>query len=145
VTDLIKNKTQEESPSINYLVNVNAEIEQIHRNLSQTVIITTEDKLRLTLDKHVKILRDRQDWLTPASVLLATLTTLITADFQSYIVAANIWEAIFIIISVVSFAWLIWSLNALRKSTNIDIIISELKPNSIPNQNQKGSTILKGE
>lgn len=113
-----------------HLVNVNSEIEHIHLNVNQTIIITTEDKVRLCLSSHVDNLQRKYDWIAPFGISLATVTSLTTADFTDFILTAELWNAIFVLISIATLLWLIWALYRIRNSTSVETIIGDLKETS---------------
>ena len=54
--------------------------ETITMNVSQHVIITTQDKVSLWLIEHVKLLERRREWTTPLGILY----------IASYIIAHNL-------------------------------------------------------
>ncbi|WP_059170228.1 hypothetical protein [Bacillus sp. FJAT-27445] len=103
----------------------------IHAALGQEILITTEDKLEICLRDHEKILKDKNDWVTPGSLLLSLITSLLTADFKNFIgVKPEIWSALFIIGSFYCFIWLLKSAFfaiKFRKSGDIKNIIQKIK------------------
>ena len=102
-------------------------VEQVHVNLSQAVIVTTEDKLELCLNKHLKRAERKYAWVTPAGICLAILTTLVTTSFKDFVLSANTWNALFILVGIASLVWLIVALNSARESVDTRDIIRELK------------------
>lgn len=105
------------------------DVGDIHFNVSQSFVITTEDKLRLCLNGHLGRLERKREWLTPFGLLLAIVTTLATTDFRAFGLSAETWYAIFLMTGVVSFFWLVWTLSLLKTSANVEDIIKELKNN----------------
>jgi hypothetical protein len=78
----------------------------VHTNLTQDVIVTTEDKLMLALIRQGEYIRAKRDWVTPFSVMLAVLASLAAADFKDFAnIPAASWKAIFIVIGVSSGIW----------------------------------------
>lgn len=109
------------------LVNVS----DIHLNVSQKMIITTEDKVRLCLLEHLNQIGRKGSWIAPLGIFIAIVTTLVTSSFKEKVLllSADTWRAIFVIMGVLSFAWLIYaSIRALR-SKKIDFV-EELKKGS---------------
>jgi len=102
---------------------------EIFANLNQDVIVTTEDKLKLTLTNYYKKVGKKNDWLAPFGILLTILTIFLTSTFKEFIFPAHTWQAIFILLFIISILWLISSLRYAFKETNIDDIIIELKKN----------------
>ena len=105
-------------------------VDRVSFNISQAVIVTTEDKLQLALNNYHKNISNSKEWITPLSLLIAIITTLVTAEFNSLILSSETWKAIFIISGIASTFWLIWTLWLLRKQTSIDRLIKEIKTGS---------------
>ncbi len=49
---------------------------KVYRNLSQEVIITTEDKVKLCLIEHLKKMENKKEWLIPLGILIPLIITL---------------------------------------------------------------------
>ncbi|HEX7242565.1 MAG TPA: hypothetical protein VF263_19910 [Longimicrobiaceae bacterium] len=116
-------------------------VERLHVNVSQSVIITTEDKVRICLDKHIKRAEQKHSWIAPAGILLAIITTLVTTTFQNWVLKAETWQAVFIVVGIVSLAWLLLSLRFAFNSLSTDDVIEELRPSSNQNltEREKGT------
>ncbi|GJQ22183.1 MAG: hypothetical protein HBSIN02_25380 [Bacteroidia bacterium] len=102
----------------------------IHKNLGQEVILTTVDKVTLCLMKNRDNITAKREWLTPLSIFLALLTTLVAADFRKFIFEPNVWTAIYVIGAIVSFVWLCraaYSAWLARSTGTITSIVNELK------------------
>ncbi len=103
----------------------------VHENINQQVIVTTEDKLRLVLLKSENVLLSKRDWITPATLLISFIATLCTADFKDAFGATKeFWHGIFVILSVLTAAWLIFTLGKLllqKDKGSIDNIVQEIK------------------
>jgi hypothetical protein len=56
--------------------------------------------------------------------------TLLTTDFRDSVVSAATWEALFIVLIVISFLWFCWSLKYLRASPTVHDVVNELKADS---------------
>ena len=112
--------------SIEGLVNIS----EVHFNVSQEVIVTTEDKIRLSLSEHLKKMEKKRGWVTPLGMLISFTLILITASFKDTGLDAATWKAIFIIADAVAFGWLIYSLKEALASVKIEDIIEELKRDS---------------
>ncbi|WFR64292.1 hypothetical protein P9222_09025 [Paenibacillus amylolyticus] len=81
---------------------------RVHKNLNQDIIITTTDKINLALIDQEKYLHSKRDWITPLSILLAVIASLVAADFKTFLtVSADSWKAVFILIGISSIVWLI--------------------------------------
>lgn len=69
-----------------------------YTNIKQELVITTVDKLKLCLIEHKDHLRSRREWIGPASLLVAFVTTLAVADFRTALgLDAATWKAMFLI------------------------------------------------
>ena len=112
--------------SIAGLVNIS----EVHFNVSQEVIVTTEDKIRLSLSEHLKKMEKKRGWVTPLGMLISFTLILITASFKDTGLDAATWKAIFIIADAVAFGWLIYSLKESLQSVKMENIIDELKKDS---------------
>ena len=102
-------------------------VETISLNISQSVIVTTEDKVRITLEAYVKSTGKKTEWVAPFSLIIAIFATLATANFHDFILDAPTWKAMFIMSGIGSVAWLVKSLFALKNTISIDDLINELK------------------
>jgi hypothetical protein len=105
----------------------------IHKNLAQEVVVTTVDKVRLCLMDNRDCLLSKKEWVTPASVFATLITTLVAADFHDFIVKAPTWQALYILATLGSGAWLATA--AIRgwrhrHRGSIDDIVASLKANT---------------
>jgi K+-sensing histidine kinase KdpD len=105
------------------LVNVS----EVHLNVSQEVIITTEDKVQLCLSKYLKRMERKQSWITPLGIVLAIALTLVTSSFRDIGLDAATWRAIFILGGIISIFWLVWSIKEAFQSKKIGDVVAELK------------------
>ncbi len=105
----------------------------VHTNVSQDIVVVTEDKLELCLIKHQNNLKAKNDWKTPVGIFLALLSSLIAADFSEFLtLPAETWQALFILGSTFSGMWsLISIIKAFKSRNSSDVrkIIDELKRN----------------
>lgn len=112
--------------SVEGLVNVS----EVHLNVSQEVIVTTEDKIRLCLSKHLGKMEKKKGWIAPLGILLTIILTLSTSNFTDMGFKAATWQAVFIISGIISFIWLLYSVKDALQSEKVEDIISELKKDS---------------
>lgn len=114
-------------------INVQKEISAavtVHKNLGQEVMVTTEDKVRLCLIEHRQSLRAKNKWTVPLGIFATLVVALCAADFRQFIVSADVWKALFILSTVVTFIWLARSgyhAYVHRKGGDIDEIVLALK------------------
>ena len=103
----------------------------IHKNVDQEIIITTADKIQLVLINTKEVLTSQRDWWTPFGLFVSFITTLCTADFKEAMdIKKEVWEALFILLTIVSFIWLVRSLIRFGKNWGKDDmkeIISQIK------------------
>ena len=105
------------------LVNVS----EVHLNVDQEVIITTEDKIRLCLSDYMKKMEKKRSWITPFAIFITIIITFSTSTFKDIGLDASTWKAIFIIVGIISFGWLILSVREVKQSVKLEDIVSELK------------------
>lgn len=101
--------------------------EKVHVNVSQALIITTEDRMHLWLQDVISRAKKRFAWITPLSLVIAITLSLTTATFKKLILPADTWYAIFIIADIVSFIWLIIAFSQSSNSLELAAEISRLK------------------
>jgi hypothetical protein len=103
----------------------------VYPNTAQTVIVTTEDRLRVYLHEYGRAANTRKSWIGPFGVLLTVITTLLTVTFSDQFgVKAAVWQAFFCFCLVGSIIWLIYDLYQMlsrRKSASIDWLIKKVK------------------
>ena len=81
-------------------------VREQHRNVDQVLITTTEDRAQLVLERQLRLANARTAWTGPAGVVLAIVTTFLTADFKGFIVSAATWQAVFMVV----LAFALWKL-----------------------------------
>ena len=113
--------------SPNYPIPEQGLIEKVHTNVSQELIQVTEDKLQLILVQHSFSLTKREAWIPPLSLLIPILTTLMTARFENYIFTAVLWQAIYIVASIISGLWLLKVLIYRPGKKTVGEIVNEIK------------------
>lgn len=109
-------------------------VDRVSFNISQVVIVTTEDKLKIILTNYKKNVSKSKDWVAPLSLLIAIIATLVTAKFNNVIFPEDTWRAIFLISSFASFIWLLMALVFQRNTISIDKLIEEIKEDMSNNQ-----------
>ncbi|MCI5166112.1 MAG: hypothetical protein D3903_08440 [Candidatus Electrothrix sp. GM3_4] len=111
-------------------------VDRVSLNVSQSVIVTTEDKLRLSLGSYLKNVKLQSEWIAPLSLLIAILATLVTSTFNDFILSKDTWKGIFIIAGTGATIWLIYALLLLRNKSSVEDLIKEIKTG---NQNDDSS------
>lgn len=117
----------EKENSNDLLIQQLVSVERVSLNLSQSVIVTTEDKLRLRLHAYISLTEKTKEWIAPCSLLISLLLALISADFKDFLLPSATWKAIFIISAILSLLWLLLSLRKAFNSRSIDTLIEEIK------------------
>lgn len=103
-------------------------VENVHTNVGQVVMTTTEDKIRLCLHDHLKTIESRQGWIAPLGVAITIFVTLLTSDFKDkFGIKKEAWQSFFLTFLVISVAWLIASLFKLGRRHTMDDIIRDLQ------------------
>lgn len=115
----------------------------IYANLSQEVIITTEDKIWKCLKIYLDKISRRNEWQTPLGIAITIGITLLTTDFKDFIFKADTWTALFIFGLIISLIWLFRSFNYLSSQIGIEDIINDLKKGSPIEQNNGHTHIIK--
>ncbi len=104
---------------------------KIHRNLTQDVILTTQDRLRLALIEHRDTLSAKREWISAALLSLSLLTTILLTDFENALgLSADTWRAAYGFFFILALGWLINSLVKLfrnRKRGDIDYVLKQIK------------------
>lgn len=81
-----------------------------YNNVSQGLIHITEDKLKVILLEHKDKNSQFYSWTTPFGIFVSCLLATITSNFgDTWGISASTWEAIFIICTVATGIWFIYS------------------------------------
>lgn len=113
----------------------------VHKNLSQEIIVTNTDKVKLLLNDHHEIIKKKTEWISPVGIFITVLATILTAKFdeEKFGLKPQIWQSIFFVSCFASFIWsvvLIYNAFSNRNKGTITEFIDKLKINSSPIQNQ---------
>lgn len=107
------------------------EVSDVHLNVNQEVVITTEDKMRLCLTQHLNRMERKRAWIAPFGVFIAIITALASATFIDTFLKADTWKAIFILSGLISFVWLLLTIKDAFIAETIDDVVVELKKSKI--------------
>lgn len=102
----------------------------VHTNISQDVIVISEDRLKLKLIGYEQCKKKLDNWVSPLAIFITSIVTLITTDFKkALLLSGEVWNAIFVILTIVTFVWFLISLSHIigNKKITIDFIIDEIK------------------
>ena len=111
----------------------NVPVEGIHKNISQVVIITTEDKLKNILNKYTYTQQDSKSWIAPLGIFLTLVGTLTTSTPNDFLLPKEFWHQVYGGAAVAAFIWLLVSGRKAwraRKSMSVENIIERIKNNS---------------
>jgi hypothetical protein len=113
----------------------------IHKNLTQEVIMTTEDKLRLALIEHQGMLSSKKEWISGATLSLSLLSSLLLTNFKDGLgLSADTWRAAYGLFFAMALFWFLNSLYKLfknRKRMSVDYLINEIQQKGRQQQKQK--------
>ena len=98
-------------------------------NVGSTQITITEDKLRNILLKHVPMIRKSRDWIGAFFTTAGLSASIYACNFTEKLgLSGDMWKGIFLVLIVVSSILLLYScFNTLRKNTNEEKIIKDIK------------------
>ncbi|MCQ2116817.1 MAG: hypothetical protein MJY76_01580 [Bacteroidales bacterium] len=106
----------------------NGTIKKYFSNTKSNVLEITEDKLRNILSMHFDKIKRSKDWISALALFLSLLVTVITATFKNFIFSPDTWKAIFVILLIGSFIYLIYTAsNAAKNKDSIENIIKDLE------------------
>ena len=119
-------------PERNGDINVsNVPVEGIHKNISQVVIITTEDKLKNILNEYTYTQHDSKSWIAPLGIFLTLVGTLTTSTPNDFLLPKEFWHPVYGGAAIAAFIWLIVSghkaWRAWKKSTSVEDIVERIK------------------
>ena len=103
----------------------------IHKNLTQDVLLTTEDKMKLTLIEYREILASRSEWLGAGTLALSFLSSLLLTTFKDIgPLKAATWQAIyfiFFVAAMIRFVMVLYKMWVNRKKATINYVIKKIK------------------
>ncbi len=103
-------------------------VDSINLNVDQTLIITTEDKLRLCFARRLNQLQAKTEWTAPLSVGLTLLLTFVTTSFRDSIgLKSADWHAIFVCLFLINLCWLGFTIYRYVKRTSVEDLVGEIK------------------
>lgn len=101
---------------------------EVHRNTDQEIITITEDKLRLIVQNKIFSMEQRNNWITPFTVLLTLILTFCTAKFEPFLGQnPEFWKSMYALITIVMAIWLIICLKKRKNAITIDDLINNIK------------------
>ena len=107
-------------------------VAEVYTNTQSNLIEITEDKLENTIIKFLTKYMKANSWLTPFSIVVSILFTLLTSEVNKNLfnVSKEIWNAIFYLSLAASLVWLaitIFNHFRFRKDSKIESLICKIK------------------
>ena len=103
-------------------------VQEVHSNVDQEVIEITTDKLALILTQYVNLLSSNKEWQAPLGVFITILVVFCTSSFKDFLtVNASVWNALFILLGIGSFLWLLKALLQIKKGMSVDDLMDKIK------------------
>ena len=112
-------------------------ITKVHADLTQEIIITTEDKLKGYLDEYSQSLQKSRDWIAPFGIVLSIGVVFPTTTFANNFLGMDppTWRAAFFLTFIGCLGWLgVTGIRAIKnaiKPVSKDYVIEALKKNSM--------------
>ena len=103
------------------------DVKSVHSNVSQEVVVTTVDKLKIILGNHLHAIERKREWIAPAGLFTTLVVVFPTTSFREFYLKPETWEAIFLIATIFSFVWLVLSSVRAFKAEGIDSVIDKIK------------------
>lgn len=100
------------------------------KNIGTTLIYTTSDKAEIELRNFKEAMSKKFSFYTPLSILISALVTLGSTDFKDFIVSKATWNALYILVALISCIatiYTIFSSIKYRRKTDINYVIAQLK------------------
>lgn len=104
---------------------------EVKSSLGEIIIVSTEDKISLSLIRHLRRIGEKRSWITPASLLLTVVITFLTTEFKNRVFDRETWQAVFLIAGAIFFGWFIRVLPWAFKSATESDVLKEIKKNSL--------------
>lgn len=103
----------------------------VHKNIGQEFIVTTTDKIKLSLLEHRDVLKAKIDWIAPTGILITLIATLVATNFTKFLgLSPEVWKALFIACAILDSVWLLYSIFRLKKflhKGSVESFIEDLK------------------
>jgi hypothetical protein len=113
---------------------------EVHFNVREQYVVTTEDKIRLCLSQHLSAMEQREAWVAPATTLLALVGAIVTAEFKDVVFSKYTWQALFVGFSLLCGAWLAWALIRRRRAPSMDDVVHQMKKGAVAPTTPQGAT-----
>ena len=109
----------------------NVPIDKIHTNVSQVLITTTEDKLKIILMEYQNTQINSKSWVAPMGIFFTLLTTLVTSTPKDFLIPKENWVSMYVLGSIIALGFLVYSIiksaKARKKRMSIDVLVEQIK------------------
>lgn len=97
-------------------------------NTGSDIITITEDKLKNILSEHFTLIRKSKDWIGAASLFVTLLGSVALNDFRDFIFSRDVWCAVYIILTIAAFVYLVICVHgAVKGKDSVGRIIDDIK------------------
>ena len=100
----------------------------IHDNLGEKYLMISESKVKLCLKDNIDHMESRKAWQAPAGIAFTIFITLLTSNFKDKFLPSATWQALFILVGLLSIFWLLVALYKAPKFKSVNDIVGELMP-----------------
>lgn len=122
---------QQDTLVLSHAGNLIQQQSRVFTNLEQEIILTTEDKIRICLMRHISRMEQKWRWLTPLGIALTIGIIFPTSTFHDFLLPAETWQAIFVVSGAISVGWLVTAAVQAVRSPSIDDVVAEIKRDRI--------------
>lgn len=113
------------------LVTKKVRVGGVHPNLEQEVILVTEDKVRLCLNRNFERAAKSKQWIAILGMIASLVLTLTTENFQTFLwLSGGEWRGVVILGLLLSLLWFVISVKWAFGVPTIESIVAELKAGS---------------
>ena len=103
------------------------QVDRVHFNVAQDIIVITEDRLKLHLSDAIGKTEKKNGWIAPLGIMIALVLALVTADFKNFGLKASVWQAIFVLSLILASCWLVYAVKQALKSEGLDKLMEKIK------------------
>ena len=109
--------------------------ELVYYNVSQTIVITTEDKLKLAIQSHSNGIDRKKEWIAPFSICLSIIISMSSSNFIDFFFSSEAWHTIFLIFLAGSAVWFFWVIRFAFTKSSDETLLEEICSGNSTQQN----------
>ena len=104
-------------------------VQRVDANVSQEIVVTTADKVRLVLRDAMQKIELRDAWKAPLGILVTLLVVLPAFNsLQDFLwIPKNVWQALLLLCTALSAVWLASSLARRKRAPTVEDILNNLR------------------